>query len=67
MLVKRALLIYTFDCFAEIMVIIYFTFPALSMAFQVNVAQNLHEHKQTTYSFRYLCRSSSSLFNCTCF
>jgi len=45
MLVKRALLIYIFDCFAEIMVIIYFAFPALSLAYQVNVAQNLHKQK----------------------
>jgi hypothetical protein len=29
------------------MVIIYFAFPTLSMAYQVNVAQNLHEQKGT--------------------
>ena len=66
MLVKRALLIYVFDCFAEIMVI-YFAFPALSLAYQVNVAQNLHKQKGTTYRCRYLCCSSLSLFNCICF
>ena len=63
----RALLLYTFDCFAEIMVIVYFPFPALSTAYQVNVAQNLDEQQGTTYRCRYLCCSSLSLFNCTCF
>jgi hypothetical protein len=40
------LLIETFDCFAEIMLITYFVFPALSTAYQVTVAQNLHEQKE---------------------